>query len=104
MRALHSCLMLLAWTCECAPQEEEEEEEAPKKKPKKAPKEKASKGGKEGEEGAPAKRGRKKKDPNAPKGALSAFMFYSNAMREKVCAHFVRWNCSSVRLGREALL
>jgi hypothetical protein len=37
--------------------------------------------------GAPAKKERKprkKKDPNAPKKALSAFMYFSNANRDKV--------------------
>lgn len=37
--------------------------------------------------GAPAKKERKprkKKDPNAPKKALSAFMYFSNANRERV--------------------
>jgi hypothetical protein len=37
--------------------------------------------------GAPAKKERKprkKKDPNAPKKALSAFMYFSNANRERI--------------------
>ncbi|KAG2487533.1 hypothetical protein HYH03_013813 [Edaphochlamys debaryana] len=43
------------------------------------------KGGAEGEEGAaPAKKERKKKDPNAPKKNLSAFMYFSNTSRDKV--------------------
>ncbi|KAL6756819.1 hypothetical protein V8C86DRAFT_1789455 [Haematococcus lacustris] len=33
-----------------------------------------------------AKKPRKKKDPNAPKGALSAFMYFSNANRDKIKA------------------
>ncbi len=45
---------------------------------KKAKAEKSAEGGK------PAKKPRKKKDKNAPKGALSAFMYFSNANREKV--------------------
>ena len=49
----------------------------------KAKKGKAGKG--EGDaEGGDGKKKRKKKDPNAPKGALSAFMYFSNATREKV--------------------
>ncbi|KAJ9520912.1 hypothetical protein QJQ45_014103 [Haematococcus lacustris] len=70
-------------------EEELSEEEAPKpKKAKKAAKPAAPKaaagaaGG--GEEGA--KKPRKKKDPNAPKGALSAFMYFSNANRDKIKA------------------
>lgn len=59
-------------------------------KPAKAPK--AAKG--DGEEGGGKKGGkddggkkpRKKKDPNAPKKALSAFMYFSNAMRDKIKA------------------
>ncbi|KAG2487532.1 hypothetical protein HYH03_013812 [Edaphochlamys debaryana] len=43
------------------------------------------KGGAEGEEGAaPAKKERKKKDPNAPKKNLSAFMYFSNTSSDKV--------------------
>lgn len=49
-------------------------------------------GGGDGEEaaadgaadGKKQRKPRKKKDPNAPKKALSAFMFFSNANREKV--------------------
>ncbi len=49
---------------------------------------KADKGaGKEGEgDGKPAKKERKKKDPNAPKKALSGFMYFSNANRDKIKA------------------
>lgn len=60
------------------------------KKPKvpKAPKpSQDTEGGGDGAEGAPAKKEkkpRKKKDPNAPKKALSAFMYFSNANRERV--------------------
>uniref|UniRef100_A0A7S0WQ82 FACT complex subunit SSRP1 n=1 Tax=Chlamydomonas leiostraca TaxID=1034604 RepID=A0A7S0WQ82_9CHLO len=64
-------------------EEDEEEEEKPKKKKEKKPK-KDKAGGDDGEEGGPKKRGRKKKDPNAPKGAISAFMYFSNALRDKV--------------------
>jgi len=39
-----------------------------------------------GEDGAPVKKQRKKKDPNAPKNALSAFMYFSNDNRDKVKA------------------
>lgn len=52
-------------------------ENAEKKKEKKEPKR-----AKEAEEGG--KKKRKKKDKNAPKKNLSAFMFYSNAVRDKV--------------------
>ena len=48
---------------------------------------KKKKGGGGRDEGGDAKGGkkaRKKKDKNAPKGALSAFMYFSNAMRNKV--------------------
>eukprot|EP00878_Enallax_costatus_P023141 GHUV01024603.1.p1 GENE.GHUV01024603.1~~GHUV01024603.1.p1 ORF type:complete len:609 (+),score=227.34 GHUV01024603.1:931-2757(+) len=66
-------------------------ERAPKKpRAPKADKPEAAAAG-EGEEGAePAAEGkkqrkpRKKKDPNAPKKALSAFMFFSNANRERI--------------------
>ena len=51
----------------------------PKPKAKRAPK-----AAPEGEGGADGKKKRKKKDPNAPKGALSAFMFFSQARREQV--------------------
>lgn len=44
---------------------------------------KAEKGG-DGE--APAKKARKKKDPNAPKNAMSAFMYFSNSNRDQVKA------------------
>ena len=37
-------------------------------------------------EGEPKKKGRKKKDPNAPKAGLSGFMFFSQAQRESVKA------------------
>ncbi len=37
-------------------------------------------------DGEPKKKGRKKKDPNAPKAGLSAFMFFSSAQRESVKA------------------
>ena len=63
-----------------APKAKEPKAEKPAKKPKaekpkKEPKAKAEK---------PAKKERKKKDPNAPKKALSAFMFFSNAERPEV--------------------
>ncbi|KAL2552332.1 FACT complex subunit SSRP1 [Forsythia ovata] len=66
------------------------EEEVPaKKKPKKepsAPKASSSKKkAKDGDEdGSKKKKQKKKKDPNAPKRAISAFMFFSQAERENV--------------------
>lgn len=66
------------------------EEEVPaKKKPKKepsAPKASSSKKkAKDGDEdGSKKKKPKKKKDPNAPKRAISAFMFFSQAERENV--------------------
>ncbi len=36
--------------------------------------------------GPKAKKPRRKKDPNAPKKALSAFMYFSNANRERIKA------------------
>ena len=33
---------------------------------------------------AETKKGKKAKDPNAPKGALSAFMYFSNEVRDKI--------------------
>ena len=48
-------------------------------KPKKRPKDAA-----EGEGAADGKKKRKKKDKNAPKGPLSAFMYFSQAMRDQV--------------------
>lgn len=61
----------LTFACQCWPSMQVKAE-----KP-----EKAVKGG-DGE--APAKKTRKKKDPNAPKNAMSAFMYFSNANRDKV--------------------
>lgn len=52
--------------------------EEPEAKPKPA-KRKAK-----AEEGEPAKKKRAKKDPNAPKKGLSAFMFFSQAMRDTI--------------------
>lgn len=52
--------------------------EKPAKKPKAEPKEPKEAGG------AKEKKPRKKKDKNAPKKNLSAFMFFSNDMRAKV--------------------
>jgi hypothetical protein len=59
----------------------------PQKQPKPR-KPKAAAGGEDGEgaAGPPAKKPRKKKDPNAPKKALSAFMYFSNKNRERVKA------------------
>ena len=66
------------------PQAEKEpkaEKEA-KPKVKREPKEKKEKG--EEGDGEKKKKPRKKKDPNAPKKNLSAFMCFSNEMRNKV--------------------
>ncbi|PNH10468.1 Non-histone chromosomal protein 6, partial [Tetrabaena socialis] len=54
--------------------------------PAKARGKKAAKGEAAEAGGAKPKKERKKKDPNAPKGALSAFMYFSNANRSKVKA------------------
>lgn len=71
--------------------EGEEGEEAPAVATKKAPtKKRAAPGeGKKSEgksKGDGEKKQRKKKDPNAPKGALSAFMFFNKATRATVVA------------------
>lgn len=61
------------------------------KKPRAPKAAKPADGGAEDEEvteaaadGKKQRKPRKKKDPNAPKKALSAFMFFSNANRERV--------------------
>ncbi|KAF8070915.1 TPS5 [Scenedesmus sp. PABB004] len=62
---------------------------APKPKAAKKPKKEKPPPGEDGDGGeaeAPAKKKRRKKDPNAPKKALSAFMYFSNATRDKVKA------------------
>ncbi|GLC44998.1 hypothetical protein PLESTF_000819700 [Pleodorina starrii] len=74
--------------------EGKEEAERPKKAAKAekaaaAPKAKAEpaakgKGKKAADEGGKAKKEKKVKDPNAPKKNLTAFMFFSNANRDKV--------------------
>lgn len=61
---------------------------APKKRPAadkspRQPKAKAAKAAENGDAGG--KKKRKKKDKDAPKGALSAYMFFSNAHRDQVC-------------------
>ncbi|KAL3525963.1 hypothetical protein ACH5RR_014335 [Cinchona calisaya] len=65
-----------------------DEEVSAKKKPKKepsAPKSSLSrKKAKDGDDDIKKKKQKKKKDPNAPKRAVSAFMFFSQAERENV--------------------
>ncbi|GAX76261.1 hypothetical protein CEUSTIGMA_g3705.t1 [Chlamydomonas eustigma] len=57
---------------------------SPKKPKPLAPTAKKSAKGEKAEADGEQKKARKKKDPNAPKGALSAFMYFSNEMRSKV--------------------
>lgn len=57
--------------------EDNDDEPAPSKKSR------APKAGK-AEAGDKGKKARKKKDPNAPKKALPAFMFFSNKMRDTI--------------------
>lgn len=63
--------------------------EKPVKKSKAKSKAKASEdvADEDGKGKGKAKKPRKKKDKNEPKRGLSAFMFFSQANREKVCSH-----------------
>ena len=66
--------------------------EKPAKKSKAKAKAKASEDAQDDEGGkgkGKAKKPRKKKDKNEPKRGLSAFMFFSQANREKVCLHLL---------------
>ena len=63
----------------------EPSQDKPAKKSKAKPKAKAEDA--EGSGGAKGKKPRKKKDKNEPKKGLSAFMFFSQANREKVSAN-----------------
>ena len=67
------------------------EKPAKKAKTEKAEKASAKKAGRPAKADKPAKAekpAKKKKDPNAPKRALSAFMYFSNDQRSKVCVLF----------------
>lgn len=70
-----------------APRKKEKKEKKEKRpaveRPASAPKPKKAKAEKP-EKADDGKKKRKKKDKNAPKGALSAFMYFSNAIRETV--------------------
>lgn len=63
------------------PAKREEKKEAPSMK---APS--AKRKAKDGDEEGKKRRPRKKKDPNAPKRAMSGFMFFSNTERDVSCS------------------
>ena len=65
-----------------APKEKKAKRPAPSAAPRAPKAAKATANGNADEGGG--KKKRKKKDPNAPKGALSAFMYFSNATRDQV--------------------
>ena len=72
--------------------------EKPAKKSKAKAKAKASEDAQDDEGGkgkGKAKKPRKKKDKNEPKRGLSAFMFFSQGNREKVCLHLI-YLCGTV--------